>query len=595
MLRPLRLRLNVIACRKQANNDKGASIVFRKIIVPLGSVALCAALALPVHAQSVAGPYLAARSAAIQNDYEQAADYFTQALARDPSNLELMDNALVAHLALGRLDRALPIAKAMQSIGQTSQVTQLVLTADMVTREDYAPLLEGEPDGQRIGPLVDGLVYAWALMGTGDVSAALEGFDAIAQQQGLQAFALFHKAMALASVGDFEGAEAIFAAEATQNVLRTRRGVLARVEILSQLDREDEALELIQTMFAGSTDPEIDAVIASLAQDAPMPFTHVNTVRQGFAEVFFTVAAALRGEAGPEYTVLYAQIARILRPDHVDAILLTAELFESMDQYDVSIDLLKQVPSTHPAYHAAELGRAAALRRSGKADAAIEVLEQLARSHGNLATVQSALGDAMRQQDRFDEAVLAYDKAIAIAEEAGGSSWFLLYARAICHERTDNWEQAEADFRAALVLNPGQPQVLNYLGYSLVEKRIKLEEALGMIEQAVSASPDSGYIIDSLGWALYRLGRYEEAVPHMERAVELMAVDPVVNDHLGDVYWAVGRYREAEFQWSRALSFMDRAETAEDVDADRIRRKLEVGLDEVLAEEGATPLTVVRD
>lgn len=569
--------------------------MFRKIFPPLGGAALCFALAFPVSAQSVAGPYLAARSAAIQNDYEEAADYFTQALTRDPSNLELMDNALVAHLALGRLDRALPIAEAMEAIGQTSQVTQLVLTADKVEREDFAALLEDVPEGQRIGPLVDGLVKAWALMGTGDVSAALASFDTIAEQQGLQAFAQFHKAMALASVGDFEGADAIFAADATRSVLQTRRGVLARVEILSQLDREDEALELIQTMFGGSTDPEIDAVIEKLAEDAPMPFAHVNTVKDGFAEVFFTVAAALSGEAGPEYTVLYVQIARILRPEHVDAILLTAELFESMGQYNVSIDVLKQVPSTHPAYHAAELGRAAALRRLDKAEAAIEVLEQLARSHGDLATVQSALGDALRQQDRFEEAILAYDKAIEIAEEAGGSSWFLLYARAICHERTENWEQAEADFRAALELNPGQPQVLNYLGYSLVEKQIKLEEALEMIEQAVAASPDSGYIIDSLGWALYRLGRYQEAVPHMERAVELMAVDPVVNDHLGDVYWAVGRYREAEFQWSRALSFMDQSDFAEDVNPDRIRRKLEVGLDEVLAEEGAEPLAVVTD
>ncbi len=569
--------------------------MFRKLIAPLGGVVLSMLIAVPVSAQSVAGPYLAARSAAIQNDYAQAADYFTRALTRDPGNVELMDNALVAHLALGRLDRALPIAQAMEAIGQTSQVTQLVLTADMIIREDYAQLLEGEADGQRIGPLVDGLVRAWARMGTGNVSDALVQFDTIAQQQGLQAFALFHKAMALASVGDFEGADAIFAADATRSVLQTRRGVLARVEILSQLDREDEALELIQTMFAGSTDPEIDAVIAKLAEDAPMPFTHVNTVRHGFAEVFFTVAAALRGEAGPEYTVLYAQMARILRPDHVDAILLTADLFEALGQYDISIDVLKAVPATHPAYHAAELGRAAALRRSGKPEAAIEVLEQLARSHGNLATVQSALGDALRQQDRFDEAIVAYDKALEIAESAGGSNWFLLYARAISHERTDNWEQAEADFRAALELNPGQPQVLNYLGYSLVEKQIKLEEALEMIEEAVAASPDSGYIIDSLGWALYRLGRYQEAVPHMERAVELMAVDPIVNDHLGDVYWAVGRYREAEFQWSRALSFVDQAETVEDVNPDRIRRKLEVGLDEVLAEEGAAPLAVATD
>ncbi len=129
----------------------------------------------------------------------------------------------------------------------------------------------------------------------------------------------------------------------------------------------------------------------------------------------------------------------------------------------------------------------------------------------------------------------------------------------------------------------------------LVEEQIKLDEALDMIERAVAARPNSGYIVDSLGWVLYRLGRYDEAIVHMERAAELKPVDPVVNDHLGDVLWAVGRYTEAEFQWKRALSFVDEDEPSEDLDADRIRRKLEVGLDEVLKQEGAPPLKVVND
>lgn len=569
--------------------------MLRRFTTSLTALGLCVALTAPVAAQSVAGPYLAARSAAIHNDFEEAASYFTQALTRDRTNLELMESAVVAHLALGRLDRALPIAQAMQAGGQVGQVSQLALTADLIQRQDYDALLQGATTGQGIGPLVDGLVAAWALMGKGDVSEALAQFDQVAGQSGLEAFALFQKAMALASVGDFEGAEEIFAGDTSRSALQTRRGVLARVEILSQLEREDEALQLLQTMFSGATDPEIDALVEKLALDAPLPFTHVNSVQDGFAEVFFTVAAALRGEAGPEFTLLYAQAARILRPGHVDAILLTAELFETVEQYDSAIAVLKEVPSDDAAYHAAELGRAAALRRSGDIDASIEVLEQLSRSHGGLAAVQSALGDALRQQDRFAEAVSAYDKALSITEQSGANSWFLHYARAISHERLGSWDSAETDFRAALALNPGQPQVLNYLGYSLVEKRIKLDEALDLIEQAVAASPESGYIIDSLGWALYRLGRYEDAVPHMERAVELMAVDPVVNDHLGDVYWAVGRYREAEFQWSRALSFIDKGETTEDVDPDRIRRKLEVGLEVVLEEEGGTALNSVTE
>ncbi|MEM6558130.1 MAG: tetratricopeptide repeat protein, partial [Pseudomonadota bacterium] len=157
------------------------------------------------------------------------------------------------------------------------------------------------------------------------------------------------------------------------------------------------------------------------------------------------------------------------------------------------------------------------------------------------------------------------------------------------------WESAEADFRAALELNPEHPQVLNYLGYSLVEKQIKLDEALSMIERAVERQPDSGYIVDSLGWVLYRLGRYEEAIGHMERAAELMPVDPVVNDHLGDVLWAVGRTTEARFQWRRALSFINDDTQLQDIDPDRIRRKLEVGLDVVLVEEGAPPLKVADE
>ena len=172
--------------------------------------------------------------------------------------------------------------------------------------------------------------------------------------------------------------------------------------------------------------------------------------------------------------------------------------------------------------------------------------------------------------------------------------WFLHYARGISNERLKNWGEAEADFRKALELNPGQPQVLNYLGYSLVEQHEKLDEALSMIEQAVAAQPQSGYIIDSLGWALYKLGRYEEAVVHMERAAELMAVDPVVNDDLGDVYWAVGRKLEAEFQWKRALSFIDWDNASDEVDPERIRQKLEVGLDEVLEEEGQPPLKMAN-
>lgn len=273
---------------------------------------------------------------------------------------------------------------------------------------------------------------------------------------------------------------------------------------------------------------------------------------------------------------------------------MTAGLLESLGQYDLAVATYKQIPNDSPDYHAAELGRAEALRRSAKPDAAIEVLEKLAKDYPSQPQAFVALGDLQRQQEAYDRAATAYDKALQLTDPGAPNMWFLHYARGICHERLGNWPGAEADFRAALELNPDQPQVLNYLGYSLVEKQEKLDEALDLIERAVAARPDSGYIVDSLGWVLFRLGRYDEAVGHMERAVELMPVDPVVNDHLGDVLWAVGRVREAEFQWRRALSFIKADDTDGEADPERIRRKLEIGLDRVLAEEGVPPLKVAN-
>ena len=538
-------------------------------------------------AQSVSGAYLAGRQATSQNDFSNASTYFVKALARDRTNPELMEGAVSSLLALGEIQKAVPIAKAIEQLELRSQTASMVLIADLVMNQDFDGVIARAGDNGGIGPLVDTLVSAWAKLGQGKAAAAFEEFDVVAEQPGMSGFATYHKAMAFAVVGDFEGANNLFSSSNADGASATRRGAMARAEVLSQLDRNADAVQSLRLAFGDATDPELDALLEALEAGTMVPFTHATSASDGIAEVFYSLAGALRGEADADYTLLYARLAYSLRPDHIDALLLSAELLEELGQFDLAIDAYKRVPRTDTASHAAELGRAAALRSSGKPDAAIEVLAQLARRFPDMAIVHSTLGDALRNQDEFVDAVASYDRALELVPEGSRGRWFIHYARAIAHERLDNWEQAEADFRAALDLNPDHPQVLNYLGYSMVEKQINLAEALDMIERAVAARPDSGFIVDSLGWVLYRLGRYDEAVAHMERAVELMAVDPVVNDHLGDVYWAVGRKREAEFQWSRALSFVDPTEVDGEADPDRMRRKLEIGLDAVLLEEGA--------
>ncbi|WP_420862267.1 tetratricopeptide repeat protein [Algirhabdus cladophorae] len=558
------------------------------------SITLAAALALaPVtqaQAQASAGSYLAARHASFFADFDKAVIYYIRALAQDPQNPVLLENAISAYVGLGKFPQANTLASRMSEVGIQSQVASIVGSAVLVKDGAFDTLVLKHRDGGGIGPLVDGLLLAWGLVGQGNITDAFAQFDSLGEAPGLKNFAMYHKALALTSVGDLESADALFSGREAGPLRSTRRGALAHVEILSQLDRNDDAIDLIDNVFGESLDPGLQVTRMALAGGQTLPLTMARTVQDGASEVFYSVASALQGEASPSYALLYSRAAEFLREDHIEALLMSAEFLEELEQFDLANATYDRVPREDPAFHAAELGRAAALRQAGRDDAAIEVLRQLTETHGQLPAVHITLGDTLRYLERYDEASEAYDAAIALYVDEKPNQWFAYYVRGITHERIGEWPAAEADFRKALDLNADQPQVLNYLGYSMVEQDINLDEALEMIEKAVAARPNSGYIVDSLGWVLFRMGKYQEAVVHLERASELEAVDPIVNDHLGDAFWAVGRKIEAEFQWHRALSF----DPTED-DAKRIRRKLEVGLDKVLEEEGTAPLQLAAD
>ncbi|PYG26883.1 tetratricopeptide repeat protein [Pelagimonas varians] len=553
---------------------------------------IAAAISTPavVAANGIAGDYLAARQASFAGDFKTAAHYYGRAIMFDPEKPELLERGILANLALGQIEVAAGLADRMAELELPSQISHMALIARDAKNENYDAILQAIDTKRGLGPLADGMVRAWSELGQGDMSAALVGFEEVKKIQGLAGFAIYHKALALASVGDFESAETIFSADGAGGLGMTRRGIMAHAEILSQLDRNADAVTLLDRAFGRDLDPELDAMRLALEAEEKLAFTHIRSPRDGISEVFFSLGGALANENNDELTLMYTQIAEYLRPDHVDAILLSAEIMDAMQRYDLAVDTYARVPKDHSSFHAAELGRAAALRAQGKSDEAIAVLQELTQSHGDLPIVYSTLGDLYRADEQFAEATVAYTTSIDLLEEVTNRQWFLYYTRGISLERQGNWDGAEADLRKALELNPDQPQVLNYLGYSLVEKQMKLDEALAMIQRAAATQPNAGYIVDSLGWVLYRLGRYEEAVPHMERAAELMPIDPIVNDHLGDVYWSVGRAREAEFMWKRALSFADWEEAAEEADVDRIRRKIDIGLDAVLKEEGAPPL-----
>ncbi|WP_424177547.1 tetratricopeptide repeat protein [Yoonia sp. TsM2_T14_4] len=552
-----------------------------------GVIAGLCAQAVPALAQAELGAYLAGRQAAVANDFARGAQYFGTALQADPSNPVLLESTLTSFVALGDFDKAEVMARDMVRRRLPSQIADLVINVADAKTGNWYGIFEALESGRSVGPLVDGLTQGWAHMGSGNIRRALAQFDQVIETDSMVMYGITHKAYALASVGDFDGAEALFSARSDMQY--SRKSAIAHIEILSQLGRNPQALALLDDNFGRQPDAAVAALRAALVSGQAVPFAAVPTPQAGLAEVYITVAGLIQTDTPDTFTLLFARAATALAPEDTPAVLMTAGLLEDLGQYDLANAAYTGVARDDPAFASAELGRADVLRAAGKRDAALEVLEALARAYPDMPRVFAAKGNLLREAGRPEDAKAAYTGALSLYDDSAPAKWVVFYARGIANHQLDLWPEAEADFRAALALQPGNPQVLNYLGYSLVERGEKLDEALAMIERAVAAMPDNGAIVDSLGWVLFRLGQYDDAVEILERATTLEAVDPVINDHLGDAYWAVGRSIEARFQWQRALSF-----NPTEADAQRIRDKLDRGLDLVLIDEGKDPIRLAR-
>jgi len=299
----------------------------------------------------------------------------------------------------------------------------------------------------------------------------------------------------------------------------------------------------------------------------------VDTPQAGAAEVLYGLGAALGRRGGEDLGLIYLQLALYLAPSHPLALLSLGDLYEAMKKPELANKTYERVPLTSPLHRNAQIQLALnldALDRTDEAKASLEKL--IAANPGDLEAIM-ALGNVLRGRKQFAECADVYSKGVDTISKPEKSNWVIYYFRGICFERAKQWARAEADLKKSLELFPDQPHVLNYLGYSWIDQGTNLDEGMRMIKRAVEQRADDGYIVDSLGWAYYRLGNMEEAVKQLERAVELKPEDPTINDHLGDAYWRVGRVLEARFQWSHARDLKPEPE-----DLVKIEAKLKSGL-----------------
>jgi tetratricopeptide (TPR) repeat protein len=515
------------------------------------------------------GAYLAGRHAQEERDYQAAALWYEAALRADPQSPELISRTFSMEADDGRFAEARPLAEQALKLDGSDAVADLVMMVDRVNAGDMAGALaraQALPD-DGLHRYVAPLALAWTQMGTGNLAgadAALQGldkFDGFAPLKDFQLGLLYDFA------GNAPKAEEYYKKTLDATGQLNWRLTDAMANFYRRHGRPDQAQAIYKRFVKENPGSELaESVLAMKPAGTPPPL--IGSARDGLAEALFDLASVVNRPETMDLALIYDRCALELRPHLAVAELLLADILSAEDEPKQSLAILAGIPANSPYAWSAQLRVAANLETLGRIDEAVAQLQAMAAKSPDRASAEIQLGDLLRGQKRFSEAATAYSEAIRRLKAADmPPHWSIYYSRGIAYERSGQWNLAEADLEHALELKPDQPLVLNYLGYSWIDRGEKLKRGLKMIEQAVSLRPEDGYIVDSLGWAHYRLGDYASAVEYLEKAVELVPEDPTINDHLGDAYWKTGRLVEARYQWRQALQFKPDKEDVKPIEA----------------------------
>ncbi|MSO69187.1 MAG: tetratricopeptide repeat protein [Alphaproteobacteria bacterium] len=521
------------------------------------------------------GNYLAGRFAYASHDIGSAAEYMRKALDDDPGDRSLLQRTVTLLVADGRIDDAVALAPRLIKAEPSARIAHLLLALDNIgrgRREAAKTNLTSIPrDGVYV--LLVPAIEAWVAFANGDSKGAFDLLAPLSQRHAYSGFYSFQAGLIADAAGDAKTAEAHYkkAIEATPG--GSLRTVEAYGALLERASRLDEARKIYDAYLAENEESVWLETVQERLAHGEKPGPALSDPLDGIAEALFDAASAVPQESGNDAGLLYARLALDIRPDFDVARILIGETFEALRRFDDAYAIYRAVSPESAFSWTARLRAAGSLAEIGRVDEAIADLRVAMAERPDRSDGAVTLGDVLRQAERYGDAAEAYDLAFARIKTIEPHHWSLFYVRGICFERIKNWPRAEADFLKALELEPEQPLVLNYLGYSWVEQGTNLKKALDMIERAVELRPNDPYIVDSLGWALYQTGDYSGAIYNLEKSVELLSNDPVINDHLGDAYWQAGRKTEARFQWERSLNL-----NPQDDMAAKIRLKLNRGL-----------------
>lgn len=529
------------------------------------------------------GTYLAGRIAHYRLDFDSAADYYMKTAQKDTTNKALLNRTYLMLASQGRIDESAKYARLAWNKGDKNEFIPVILAANNFKGEKYSEAIKNiqTSNSQLYKKLLAPFIQMWSYAGLNDYKKATTALSAIQKEKGMESLYHFHAGM----INDYfqktdlarKHYETIINDSSLDLSVRT-------LEIICNFylrnGEKEKAMEL-SSKYAGSV-PSLDVLqkIHNQVKKANSETTQalISSPQAGLSEAFFNIAAIIKFNSEIlDFSHVFIRLAIYENPRNDLARILLANILSMREMHKDAIAVYDEITEDSEAYYIAQYKKAESLRNIEDYKGSELLLKSLILDYPNDYQTLLDLGDTLRLQDKYKEALKYYNQALEKHHKITSSMWQVYYARGITYERLGNWEKAEKDLNHALALNPNNLLVLNYLGYTWLKQGKSPEKAFAFIINAYNQAPYNSNIVDSLGWAFYRFGMYDQAISYLEKASESDPSNAVINDHLGDAYWQGGRQNEARFQWHHALTLKD---VTGEVNKSDIKKKLAQGMEQ---------------
>lgn len=497
------------------------------------------------------GSYLAGMMAQKNQDYAQTTYFFERALLAAPDNKKLKTTLYLLYAIQGQMDRAIPLAKALDSPKHPENLTHYVLMGDALKRSDWPAMQDLLDQPFDFGPdtILHPVLQAWTYAGQGQWAQAEQALAPLKKTKDMRAFYEYYRALLAMSRLDNAGAITAFQAMSalsaggypSLSVLVIMPAFLERQGLWrAGLQEYDQMQKLITK----------NRQLINLFQSARPP--EKITPQIGAAIAFYDISVGLAPLKIQETSLVLNEIAAYLAPEALTPKIWGGELFESAQNYQAANRVYSQIKNPGDVVRLKAALNFIANRDYG---GALPILEKLAAENKTDGLLFSVLGDTYLQTQDYESAIEAYGRATKLLETTGtpAERASALLSLGAAYDKAGLNKSAETALQDALKITPDDPQILNYLGYVWLDRGVHIDQAFDMVRRAAELAPEDPNITDSLALGYYLKHDYDKALELAEKATDALAYSSVAYAHLGDIYAALGRRREATHQYQKAL------------------------------------------